>query len=305
MPSLWSSKKRCGVLHGYRLTEESAKTVRGRILLREQWAKSLRLRSEVAVAYDEFTPDILENRLLKAAIERIRRIRIADESIRLALGRYARLLDDVSDQHYAAGRIPQVHFTHLNRHYERAILLARMILSATSFELGDGPVRACGFLINMNRVFEEFVRVALREALHEPASRFGTWRELCYRGKGQKLCFDEGESKELEPDLLWVPDGVLRFVGDAKYKRFVADNMPNADLYQMLAYIVAADLRNGLLIYPKGEAEETKLRVRKLERTIETRTLDYLCRTQRHSGVRCQDRGAGPVDRKCSVNRER
>jgi hypothetical protein len=52
--------------------------VRGRILLREQWANSLRLRSEVAVAYDEFTPDILENRLLKAAIERIRRIRIAE-----------------------------------------------------------------------------------------------------------------------------------------------------------------------------------------------------------------------------------
>ena len=67
---------RRGVLHGYRLTEESAKTVRGRILMREQWANSLRLKSEVAVAYDEFTPDILENRLLKAAIERIRRIRI-------------------------------------------------------------------------------------------------------------------------------------------------------------------------------------------------------------------------------------
>ena len=53
---------RRGVLHGYRLTEESAKTVRGRILMREQWANSLRLKSEVAVAYDEFTPDILENR---------------------------------------------------------------------------------------------------------------------------------------------------------------------------------------------------------------------------------------------------
>jgi 5-methylcytosine-specific restriction endonuclease McrBC regulatory subunit McrC len=101
----------------------------------------------------------------------------------------------------------------------------------------------------MNRVFEEFV--ALREALHEPASRFGTWREL-YGGKVQRLYFDEDYGKELEPDLLWAPDGELRFVGDAKYKRIVADNMPNADLYQMLAYIVAADLRNGLLIYPNS-----------------------------------------------------
>jgi 5-methylcytosine-specific restriction enzyme subunit McrC len=295
---------RRGVLHGYRLTEESAKTVRGRILLREQWANSLRLRSEVAVAYDEFTPDILENRLLKAAIERIRRIRIANEPIRLALGRYARLLGDVSDQNYAAGRIPEVHFTHLNRHYERAIFFAHMILSAMSFDLGDGSVRARGFIINMNRVFEEFVRVALGEALHEPASRFGTWREL-YGGKVQRLYFHEAYRKELEPDLLWAPDGVLRFVGDAKYKRIVADNMPNADLYQMLAYIVAADLPNGLLIYPKGEAEETMLRVAKLRRTIETRTLDISAEPRDILASVAQIADRVRAMGKCSMNPER
>src|SRR5512132_1168111 len=226
---------RRGLLHGYCSIEESAKTVRGRILLREQWANSVRLRSEVAVAYDEFTSDTLENRLLKAAVERTRRIRIADEPIRLALGRYARLLGDVSDQYFAQGRIPEVHFTHLNRHYERAIFLARMILSATSFELGDGAVRARGFLINMNRVFEEFVRVALREALHEPASRFGK----------RVLWFDQDNTTTLQPDLTWAPHGALRLVGDAKYKRIVNDNAPNADLYQMLAYVVAANLPSG------------------------------------------------------------
>ncbi len=255
---------RRGVLHGYRLTEESAKTVRGRILMREQWANSLRLRSEVAVAYDEFTPDILENRLLKAAIERIRRIHIRDEPIRLALGRHARQLEDISDQYFAAGRIPEVHFTHLNRHYERAIFLARMILSATSFELGDGPVRARGFLINMNTVFEEFVRVALREALHEPESRFGK----------RVLYFDEGGKTPIEPDLVWwAPNGVLRFVGDAKYKR-LDDSLRHPDLYQMLAYMVAADLPSGMLIYPKGEAPETSVAVANIGRTIEIRTLD-------------------------------
>jgi 5-methylcytosine-specific restriction enzyme subunit McrC len=255
---------RRGMLHGYRLTEESAKTVRGRILMREQWANSLRLKSEVAVAYDEFTPDILENRLLKAAIERIRRIRISDESIRRALGLYARQMGNVSDQHYAAGRIPEVQFTHLKRHYERAILLARMILSATSFELGDGSVHARGFLINMNWVFEEFVRVALREALHEPASRF----------EKRVLWFDQDKTTPLEPDLVWAPHGAVRFVGDAKYK-IVDDNMLNADLYQMLAYIVAADLPSGLLIYPKGgKAVETSIRVANVARTIEISTLD-------------------------------
>jgi 5-methylcytosine-specific restriction enzyme subunit McrC len=180
-----------------------------------------------------------------------------------------------------------------------------MILSATSFELGEGPVRARGFLINMNWVFEEFVRAALREALHEPASRFGTWRELYYGGKVQRLYFDEDYRKELEPDLLWAPDGTLRFVGDAKYKRIFADNMPNADLYQMLAYIVAANLPSGLLIYPKDEAEETTLRVAKLGRTIETRTLDISAEPKdiRESVARIAERIRSMG--KCSINRER
>ena len=140
-----------------------------------------------------------------------------------------------------------------------------MILSATSFELGDGPVRARGFLINMNRVFEEFVQVALREALHEPASRFGK----------RLLWFDQDETTALEPDLLWSPNDAIAFVGDAKYKRIAADNMPNADLYQMLAYVVAANLQKGLLIYPRnGEIDDASLCVAHIGRTIETCTLD-------------------------------
>jgi 5-methylcytosine-specific restriction enzyme subunit McrC len=139
-----------------------------------------------------------------------------------------------------------------------------MILSATSFELGDGSVRARGFLINMNWVFEEFVRAALREALHESARRFGkAW-----------LYFDEAKKSALGPDLTWAPKGRIAFVGDAKYKRITYDNIRNADLYQMLAYIVAADLPNGMLIYPSTEAEPTSLRVVNIGRTIEISTLD-------------------------------
>lgn len=69
-------------------------------------------------------------------------------------------------------------------------------------------------------------------------------------------------------------NGALRFVGDAKYKR-IDDSMCHPDLYQMLAYIVAADLPSGMRIYPRnGEAERKSLRVAHIGRTIEIRTLD-------------------------------
>lgn len=179
-------------------------------------------------------------------------------------------MSDVSDQYFAQGRIPKVHFTHLNRHYERSILLARMILSATSFELGDGRIYAPGLLINMNWVFEEFVRVALAEALHEPASRFGKGRLDFYRSD------TEPTPTGVAPDLMWTPYGAPVFVGDAKYKRRTDENMCNADLYQMLAYIIAADLPSGMLIYPenKNEVEATKLSIVNIGRTIEICTID-------------------------------
>jgi 5-methylcytosine-specific restriction endonuclease McrBC regulatory subunit McrC len=84
----------------------------------------------------------------------------------------------------------------------------------------------------------------------------------------------EAKQTPIEPDLMWwAANGTPRFVGDAKYKRF-DDNLRHPDLYQMLAYVVAAQLPSGMLIYPQGEASETSVTVANIGRTIEIRTLD-------------------------------
>ena len=68
----------------------------------------------------------------------------------------------------------------------------------------------------------------------------------------------------LRPDLVWRDRGVVRFVGDLKYKDLVSRNNepPNADIYQLLAYTTAADLMRGTLIYAKGEAEPVEYVIR-------------------------------------------
>ena len=65
-----------------------------------------------------------------------------------------------------------------------------------------------------------------------------------------------------------------RFVGDVKYKNATGDRIPNADLYQMLAYATALDLPGGLLIYAQGEAEAATYCVRHGGRRLETVALD-------------------------------
>ena len=107
------------------------------------------------------------------------------------------------------------------------VALARLILRHSSFETDRGGIRAPGFLIDMNRVFQDFVTQALREDLQ-------------------------------------VSDRVFRS----------DDRVPNADLYQLLAYATALALPGGLLIYAQGEAEPAAYRVRHAGKRLEIAALD-------------------------------
>ena len=64
------------------------------------------------------------------------------------------------------------------------------------------------------------------------------------------------------------------FVGDAKYKKVRVESVPNADLYQLLAYVTALDLPGGLLVYAKGEADQAAYEVRNSGKRLEVAALD-------------------------------
>lgn len=75
--------------------------------------------------------------------------------------------------------------------------------------------------------------------------------------------------------MSWWDSGVCVFVGDAKYKNLSGtSSVPNADLYQMLAYSAALGLPGGLLIYAAGEAEATLYRVRRSGQRLVVAALD-------------------------------
>ena len=100
--------------------------------------------------------------------------------------------------------------------------------------------------MDMNVVFQEFVTVALREAL-------GVSERVFLERSIHTL--DERGRVSLRPDLTWWQDGRCVFVGDAKYKKVEVQSVPNADLYQLLAYVTALDLPGGLLVYAQDDAE--------------------------------------------------
>ena len=130
----------------------------------------------VEVRYDEFTEDILANRLVKAAAHRLARMRLRSAKARAGVGWIAGVLDNVSPAEYPSQRVPEVKFDRLNEHYKGVVELARVILRHSAFEAARGTVRASGFLIDMNKLFQEFLTAALREELRIPERAFGESR---------------------------------------------------------------------------------------------------------------------------------
>lgn len=254
-----------GLLHGYRTEEEALLTVRGRIRFGEQIRRRFGIPLPVEVRYDDFTENILENRLVKAATHALGAMRLRDPESRAALGRVYATLEDVSLVHFAPRSVPEVTFNRLNEHYRQVVGLARIILRHATVETGRDRIRAPGFLLDMNKVFEGFVRCALREALHLP-DRFFLEKPVTF--------LDEGHGVRLEPDLAWRTGRTWRFVGDAKYKRLEPPHAPSGDLYQLLAYVTALDVPGGMLVYADGEPRRAIHRVRQSEKQLEVVALD-------------------------------
>jgi 5-methylcytosine-specific restriction enzyme subunit McrC len=162
--------------------------------------------------------------------------------------------------------IPTVVYTRLNQHYRVAVELARLVLRMSSFHTRPGSVRANGFLVNMNEVFQDFVEVALSEA----SAPLG----VSVRGQDTRHALDHARAVRLKPDLVMERNSVPVMVGDAKYKRLDVSGLPNADVYQALAYAVALGLPAAVLVYPVTEAAEEDHIITNAGVRIAVRTLD-------------------------------
>lgn len=257
-----------GLLRGYREEEDALYTVRGRIRFDEMIRRRFGAPPPVDVRYDEFTDDILENRLIKAAAARLAAARLRSRAARRGLGRITATLDNVSLVEFRRGDPPQTRFDRLNEHYRQVVALARLILRLSEYESWRGNTRASGFTVDMNKLFQEFVTRALRGALGVSEKTLRGDRNL------PQIWLDKNEDVRLKPDISWWDGNACAFVGDLKYKNIETWGVPNADLYQLLAYATALDLPGGMLIYAQGERDEGEYQIRHVGKRLQVAALD-------------------------------
>ncbi|NUU31307.1 restriction endonuclease [Arthrobacter sp. C9C5] len=241
-----------GVLQGYLNVDESLRTVKGRIRMSDQISRRPGMLVPLEVSYDEFTEDIPENRILRAALERMSQVPGVRADVLSRLRRLKGKLDAVT--RLQSGPLPRWRASRMNTRYHAALRLAEVILRNASAEAGDGKQHSAAFVVDMSKVFEDFVGIALREAM---AAYPGEMR-LRYNSMLNEAVRDSDRIM-VQPGAVHLLGGRPVMVYDAKYKAAsdVGASL-SADHYRMLAYCTSLRVPTAWLVY--AGAGEIKLR---------------------------------------------
>ncbi len=234
---------RDGLLDDYVTREESLTTLRGRLMVREQVIRRFGQLDRLECRFDELEGDIPENRLVGAGLLAVRRY-CGHPLVRERAGRLHSIFVEVC-QTTDDSLVPadSIAYHHRNRHYAAGHGYARLLLRQLGvrdlYAPGDG--RSFAFMIDMNRLFENFVTQLVTEALARRGVHVGVQR------RDRSIVIDESTERAYSaviPDMLLEPHGSpaqRRLPVDAKYKLYETRGLDPTDIYQLFFYAFAFD----------------------------------------------------------------
>lgn len=254
-----------GILRSFNECRDELRAPRGKILVTETIRCRPAVRDQHWCQFTEFTPDIIENRILELTCQTLMPFpyrKIPGLSTRLR--RLLRALADVTLDPNAADSFDELVYHRLNEHYRPTLSVARMLLAHLSPSGVRGKSQFLAFLVDMNKLFEDYLTAILRERL--AAS------ELSLIAQDQSHRLDLDRQLPVKPDVVIYCDASPCLAIDAKYRT----KGPGSDAYQALAYCHALGIPKALLVYPASEnVAPARHRIRPAgEIEVRTQTLD-------------------------------
>ncbi len=137
-----------GLLHRYVDRDDELSVARGRLRSTEQVTRRFGQITPLLVHYDDFTPDVAENQILKAATRMLRWVPGVDPAVAQRLRSIVDLLEPVTDLRVGA-QLPAWRPNRRNAHYETALRFAEMVLRNQSPDFATGPIEMNGFMVDM------------------------------------------------------------------------------------------------------------------------------------------------------------
>lgn len=223
-----------GVRFDYQSVEEEQRFLRGRLDMVGQMRQPPGRQHFFQIRHDVFLPDRPENRLLRLALERVCQSTQEPDNWRLA-HELRSLLQEVPLSNDVRQDFRFWRRDRLMAHYQPVRPWCELILGEQSPLAVHGEWQGISMLFPMERLFERYVEVLLRQRLPPEAT-------LLPQRASEYLCSYAGSHMfQLKPDLLLKHEG-RKYVLDAKWKLLdTGDRSRNfglsqSDFYQLYAY---------------------------------------------------------------------
>ena len=225
-----------GLRFEYHAVEEERRFLRGRLLVGRQSRQPPGRAHHFQVSHEVFDADRAENRLLRSALDKVRRQAKEAGNKRLAYELAHQLLEIPASQDFAKD-FAQWRGDRLTAHYRPVRPWCSLILNERNPLTVLGDWTGNSLLFPMEQVFESYVEACLRRALRPDQT-------LKAQGASQYLATHNQKSWfQLKPDLLLFDDGAITVL-DTKWKRIDSSknnskdkyDLSQADFYQLYAY---------------------------------------------------------------------
>jgi 5-methylcytosine-specific restriction enzyme subunit McrC len=143
----------------------------------------------------------------------------------------------------ARDKLRQVRFPQIRHYYSEICSTCLFLIGNRSISLSvpSGEVDLLSFILNLEDLFEWYVRNVIRLALHK-----GDVQILDGNREGRSFLFNDSRAMEVKPDVVVKIRHRTRLVIDAKYKHKVNEG----DRYQIITHAYSAGAEIALFVIP-------------------------------------------------------
>lgn len=241
---------RQGMPRQYLEHEDDLPALRARLDVTRQFSTLAISPQKLACRFDDLSPNIALNQIMKATVNKLTRLTQATDNQR-KLRELGFVYADVADVPPKALRWDSVTLDRTNQRWRDLLSLAQLFLSNRHQQTSSGKNDGHAILFQMNVLFEKYIARLLTRALA------GTELRASTQG-GLRDCLYESDIGRFRtrPDIIIRKNDQIVLIIDTKWKRMTPriddpkQGVSQSDVYQMMAYGQLYRCQNIMLLYP-------------------------------------------------------
>ena len=264
-------------------TEELA-GVKGKIQISQTLKSNLLFKQRTICSFDDFSANIISNRILVSTIYRLTRTKGLDKQLKNELISLLRMLSDIDQIDITNSLFKQVRLNRNNRFYGFVMNVCQIIFESTLPSEENGKYKFSDFTRDdnkMNQLFEAFIRNFYKIEQH----KYKTVKKETIKWQ-----FDtDNESYQYLPQMetdITLENDSEKIIIDAKFYRetmtvnYDKERIMSANLYQLFSYLLnqqdgslKTQNAKGILLYPTIETDYN-LNFKYYDHNIQIRTVN-------------------------------